>query len=203
MLQKIKDQLKKYTPNTKGVTKESAVILPLVYHNDSWHILFEKRAYTLTTQPGEVCFPGGVLNKNETPLEGAIRETCEELNLKVNDIEIIGQMDSILTNFDMIIHCYIGIIAPKPFEIKHSKDEVAFTFTVPIEHFIKVPPEIHYLKSTFNADNTFPFHQIPNGKNYNFKQKEYPVVFYKYKDENIWGLTARMVHDFISLIASH
>lgn len=200
MLQKIKERLEAKAANTKGVTKESAVILPLVQQEGEWHVLFEKRAFTLSSQPGEVCFPGGLLESNETPLEGAIRETCEELNIKEEAIEIIGQIDSILTNFDMIIHCYVGIIHAMPSEIKHSIDEVAFTFTVPIQYFLETPPEVHELKATFNPESSFPFHHIPDGKNYNFKQKSYPVVFYRYANENIWGLTARMVFNFIKTI---
>lgn len=192
--------IKNHKPNTKGVRRESSVLIPLIKRNETWHLLYEKRALTLQTQPGEICFPGGAMEDFEHSCAAAVRETCEELNLSIDDIDVIGQVDSIMTSFDMIIHCYVGIINV-PFEaINYSKDEVDTIFTVPIQHFLDHPPEKHLLKSTFNLSDDFPFESIPNGKNYNFKASHYPVLFYVYENMTIWGLTARMTEQFIQLI---
>ena len=53
-------------------------------------ILFEVRAAGLRHQPGEVCFPGGKIEKGEGAREAAARETCEELCLDRSGIEILG-----------------------------------------------------------------------------------------------------------------
>lgn len=200
MINDLIKQLKTVKPNTKGVTKEASVLIPIICRDGAWQILFEKRALTLKSQPGEVCFPGGIVEKNESPMTTAIRETCEELNLETSNIEILGQMDSVLTNFDMIIHCFIGIVHKDYDAIKYSQDEVESIFTLPIFELLQIKPDIHYLKSRFDPSNDFPFHTIPDGHNYNFKHKTYPVVFYHLKQETIWGLTARMLYDFVLFI---
>lgn len=200
MLDKYIEIIKNHHPNTKGVRREASVLIPLIERDHAWHLLYEKRALTLITQPGEVCFPGGAIEDFEHSCAAAVRETCEELNLSISDLELVGQLDSIMTSFDMIIHCYIGIIKV-PFEdIHYATDEVDSIFTVPIQHFLDHPPEKHLLKSTYNLSDDFPFDSIPNGKDYNFKAAHYPVLFYVYNDMTIWGLTARMTEQFINLI---
>lgn len=43
-------------------SRDAAIVIPLVREEDqSLSVLFEVRALTLRSQPGEVCFPGGVL----------------------------------------------------------------------------------------------------------------------------------------------
>ncbi len=59
--------------------KVSAVMIPLIKENDGYHILFEVRSNKLSQQPGEICFPGGRREQDETSMETSIRETCEEL----------------------------------------------------------------------------------------------------------------------------
>ena len=131
----------------------------------------------------------------------AIRETCEELGISEDVVEIIGQMDSIMTSFDMLIHCYIGILKC-PFEsIKHSEDEVESIFTVPVDYLLSHSPEVYTAQSKFELAEDFPFQNIPNGKDYNFKTSSYPIVFYRYGNHNIWGLTARMTEQFIQIIS--
>jgi len=49
-------------------------------------VLLLKRALADTWMPGKWGLPGGVVEKGETPREGAIRETKEETNLDVENI---------------------------------------------------------------------------------------------------------------------
>jgi 8-oxo-dGTP pyrophosphatase MutT (NUDIX family) len=64
----------------------------------------------LNTQPGEICFPGGGIEKNETPMKSSIRETCEELNIDESNIRVIGSTDYIITPFNLILYPFVGIL---------------------------------------------------------------------------------------------
>lgn len=200
MIDALIETIQKHKPNTSGVSRQSAVMLPLILRNGEWHLLYEKRSSALKTQPGEICFPGGSLEDIENSEEAAIRETCEELGLSSADIEIVGQIDSILTSFDMLIHCYVGILKYDFEEIPFSKDEVDTIFTVPVHFFLNNPPKSYMIHSKFDLTDDFPFHSIPNGKDYNFKTATYPIVFYDYESFTIWGLTARMTQQFVDII---
>lgn len=200
MIDKLIETIKTHKANTSGVKRQSSVLIPLIKRNDRWHLLYERRSFDLKSQPGEICFPGGAIESFEHSRDAAIRETCEELNLAYSDIEIIGQMDSIMTSFDMLIHCYVGILSC-PFEdIVYLKDEVDLIFTVPIEHFMQNPPLSYLINSKFDLSDDFPFQSIPNGKDYNFKAMSYPIVFYDFEAYTIWGLTARMTQQFIGML---
>ena len=200
MIDKLIETIKSHKANTSGVKRQSSVLIPLIKRNDAWHLLYERRSFDLKSQPGEICFPGGSIEAVEHPRDAAIRETCEELNLTRDSIEIIGQIDSIMTSFDMLIHCYVGLLHCNFEDIDYSKDEVDLIFTVPIEYLMENPPMSYLINSKFDLADDFPFESIPNGKNYNFKSMSYPIVFYDYENYTIWGLTARMTEQFIGMI---
>ena len=59
--------------------RQYAVLVPLINISGVTYLIFEKRSNKLKRQPGEICFPGGKLEENETMQECAVRETEEEL----------------------------------------------------------------------------------------------------------------------------
>ena len=69
--------------------RRAAVILPLIEINNEIHLLFEVRSKKMKSQPGDICFPGGKIEENESPKSAALREASEELNL--NNIKIINE----------------------------------------------------------------------------------------------------------------
>ena len=66
--------------------KRASIIIPLIDINEEVHILFQVRAKKLKSQPGDVCFPGGKIDKFETPKEAALREIDEELGLPAREL---------------------------------------------------------------------------------------------------------------------
>lgn len=50
--------------------------------------MIQKRNENLKRNPGKWAFTGGVVDSGETSVEGAIRETKEELGIKVNENNI-------------------------------------------------------------------------------------------------------------------
>lgn len=59
--------------------------------NSKNEFLLEKRADSMKTNPGKWAFVGGVVDTGETSLEGALRETKEELgiDIDINQIELM------------------------------------------------------------------------------------------------------------------
>jgi len=200
MNKKIINALKAHQPNISGVERKSSILIPLIMKDNTWHLMYEVRSFNLGSQPGEICFPGGKMEPGESSLDTAIRETCEELNLQREDIEIISQIDSILTSFDMIIHCHVGIVHKSFEEINYATDEVDHLFLVPVSFLCDHKPEEYAINTTFDLPDSFPFEHIPHGKDYNFQSASYPVIFYHFDDKVIWGLTARMTKSFVEVI---
>lgn len=200
-LDNIYNRLKSRMPSPEGKYKSYAILIPLIYVNGDIHLLFEVRSENLKTQPGEICFPGGKIEENESALESAIRETCEELNINESDIEIIGQTDYIVTPFNLILHPFVGLIKNIDLkDINYSPDEVDSIFTVPIDFFINNTPETYFVKSKLEISDDFPFEKIQNGKVYNFRSGKYPIYFYEYDKYIIWGMTARIINNLICIL---
>lgn len=177
-----------------------AVLLPLIEKEDGLHILFEVRAYNMRRQPGEICFPGGKYDPEDSNEKiTAIRETKEELGIHLNNITNVTPLDYLVTAFGMIIFPYLGIIE-KPHLIKPNESEVAEVFTVPLNFFQEVKPKIFKLHLTPTPEPSFPFELISGGENYNWQTRYIDEYFYKYEDKVIWGMTARILNHFIELV---
>ncbi|SMP46516.1 NUDIX hydrolase [Anoxynatronum buryatiense] len=178
-----------------------AVMIPLIEVNGETHVLFEVRSFELESQPGEICFPGGKMEKGETPSQTACRETMEELNLQPHQLKIIGSLPPLTTPFHFTIYPFCGVVQHTVFEeIDFSKDEVDSIFTIPLETLLNQEPEEFSLEYDMKMDPLFPYHRIPNGDKYEWKAGHYRVVFYYYQHYVIWGLTAKMLQYFLTVI---
>jgi len=181
-----------------------SVMIPLIEVAGETHVLFEVRSYELESQPGEICFPGGKMEKGETPSQTACRETMEELNLQDHQLKIIGSLPPLTTPFHFTIYPFCGVIQHTPFEtINFSKDEVDSIFTIPLQVLLNQIPEEYSLAYDMKMDPQFPYHRIPNGDKYEWKAGQYRVVFYYYEQYVIWGLTAKMLQYFLNILRSH
>ncbi|AOY77447.1 NUDIX hydrolase [Clostridium formicaceticum] len=180
---------------------KSSVLVPIITVKNELHILFEVRSHQLKSQPGEICFPGGKVENNETLQTSALRETVEELNIDTNNIQIIGKLDPVITMFNMIIYPYCGILHNiRPEDICYNKTEVASIFTVPIKKLLQQTPLSHKIKINISPNEDFPFHLIQEGKKYNWKISDYDVYFYQHQQYVIWGITAKILKNFLEII---
>ena len=200
-LMKIKAKLQKKSPLPVDVKNRFSVMIPLIKRKGEIHLLFEKRALTLRNQPGEISFPGGRIEKNESPWDAAIRETCEELLIEEKDLEIYSEGDFLVNPYAAIIYSFIGEIKKDFYEITPSKSEVESIFTVPLSFFMETEPKAYSINLKVNRSDDFPYHLIPNGRDYKFKRGREEVLFYEYKGEIIWGFTAKMTRRFIERIS--
>lgn len=147
-----------------------SVLLPLVEVDKQLNILFEVRAENLDKQPGEICFPGGRIEKGETPLESAVRETCEELKVSHDQIQVFGPLDYIITPYNIIIYPFAGrLIYVDVDKINFNRDEVSEVFTVPLEYLLRHTPLVYFVDVKNKPRQDFPFSLIRDGKNYKWK----------------------------------
>ncbi len=199
---KIKETFKNSNKEVSLPLLKSSVLVPIINIHKEPHLLFEVRSHQLKNQPGEVCFPGGKVEPGENFQQSAIRETIEELNIKRQNIELIGRLDPIITTFNMIVYPFCAFLHNIQFEdINYSIDEVDSIFTVPLKHLITQSPLTHKLKISTVPDNDFPFHLIQEGKNYKWGVTNHYIHFYQYENHVIWGVTAKILKNFLEIIS--
>lgn len=177
----------------------ASVLVPLVWDNGEIAVLFEVRSTQLSWQPGEICFPGGRIEKNDkSPLFAAVRETQEELALSKTDIQVLGPLEEILSPIGVRLHSYVGYLSPQQL-ITPNEGEVAEVFTVPLKFLINYDPIIGHMEMGTRPLEDFPFALVPGYSQEWRVRKNYQVLFYKYKEHVIWGLTAQVLKRFLDV----
>ncbi|WP_249175463.1 NUDIX hydrolase [Clostridium tyrobutyricum] len=198
-MDKIYNIFKNRKPGIIGNFKKASVMLLLTGKQNNPNIVFEVRSFKLSHQPGDICLPGGKIEKDEIPRQTAIRETMEELTLNREDIYFIGDMDYVVTPFNFIMFPFVSKLDENA-KIVPSQAEVDHIFKVPLNFFMSTEPEMHELPIIQKSDKNFPYHLINGGKNYKFREGKVQDYFYKYKDYVIWGFTALVVKRFVDII---
>lgn len=161
--------------------RQACVLLPLFLNNGQFWLLLTQRATTVEYHKGEVSFPGGTVDSVDESWERtAIRETFEEIGVREDDIEIMGQLDDMTTlTSQFIIHPFVGMI-PFPYSFKINPREVERLIEVPLQFF-------------FNPSQPQP-HRIER------KGGSLEIPAFIYGDAVIWGATERILENFISTI---
>ncbi|EYE89375.1 NUDIX hydrolase [Fervidicella metallireducens AeB] len=173
-----------------------AVVIPIINIDGELNVIFEVRSKNMRSQPGEISFPGGKVEEFESPEKASIRETCEELNIEEKQINIIGQMDTLITQHGKIIYPFIAEIDNKV-TIKPSQTEVDHIFYVPLKFFMEIKPIVKRIKVISLPEEEFPYTDMEGAMGYNWDVGRHNVYFYRFKDYVIWGLTAKIIYYFI------
>lgn len=178
--------------------KEFSVLIPIVYYKNQQCILFQVRSKSLLKQPGEICFPGGKIESDEIPVQAVIRETCEELLIKEENLELLGELDTLVTPFNTIIYPFAANLYD--YQNTFSKFEVQEIFYIPLDFLKSYEPKCSYLDVNIKPHDDFPFEKVQCGRDYPWAKGTYPVYFYEYDGKIIWGITARILKNFIELL---
>lgn len=136
---------------------DAAVLVPLIDTKQGPAVLFEVRAAGLGWQPGDVCFPGGRYECGDDSFaKTAVRETCEELGITEDKIELCGELDYLVTHMGPIIHPFVGRLANEV-KLDCNSDEVAEIFTVPLNFLLVSEPRVAHMELANRATADFPF----------------------------------------------
>jgi 8-oxo-dGTP pyrophosphatase MutT (NUDIX family) len=144
-------------------------------------VLLTKRSIYLKNHAGEISFPGGkYYSSDKTILDTAIRETYEEIGIKINKKQIIGRLTPIYTyTSKILIYPFIALEEKIPDKFQSNSAEVEQIINLPLEQ----------LKASISEDN----YRL----NKNFKMFKFIV-----DDYIIWGATAQILKELIDQLNS-
>jgi 8-oxo-dGTP pyrophosphatase MutT (NUDIX family) len=158
--------------------KPAAVLIPVVDRSTPTVILTQRTA-DLPSHAGQIAFPGGKIDGEETPAGAALREAEEEIGLKPALVEPLGYLDLYLTFSGFRILPTVARIAPD-FELAPNRSEVADVFEVPLEYLMR--PENYRRKSRDWNGIIRHYYEIP------------------YHNRHIWGVTAGILRNLYERI---
>src|SRR5215213_7559616 len=91
--------------------KCAAVLVPLVWQEDEWHLLFTHRTDKVESHKGQVSFPGGACDEGETtPEQTALREVDEEIGIAPSDVRVLGRLTTLITITYFRVTPVVGVI---------------------------------------------------------------------------------------------
>jgi len=157
--------------------RTAAVLVPLLDLAEP-EVVFTRRADHLQQHPGQVSFPGGAAEENDSSaVQTALREAHEEIGLPRQATRAVGFLDRMDTISDYRVLPVVALVTP-PVEWKLDEREVAEVFTVPLS-------------------------VILDSKRYESRQsewhgREYTLHTLHWQGRKIWGVTAAMLMNFIS-----
>ena len=197
--QTVLEKIKAHAATLVGIRhcNQFAVCIPLLETDEGYALLFEVRSAKIDRQPGDICFPGGMLETGETPAKAAVRETCEELLIEESRLELLGKMDTLVEDGGMVLHTFAVVL--KDYRGTYSEAEVESVFTVPLHALLHMEPERYFITEHTVPDENFPFDRIRNGREYPWRKKREEILFYPWKDKVIWGITAKLLEAFLEV----
>lgn len=169
-------------PQAQTQARRAAVLVPLLFAGDEWHLLFIRRSADVQEHKGQVAFPGGSIEPQDVDAEAAaLRETWEEIGLATNRIRALGRLPARTTITQYFITPVVGVI-PWPFAVRMQASEVSRVFTIPLRWLAR--PENHTRREVVR----------PSGV------REPVYYFEKYDGELLWGITAAITLQFLEII---
>ena len=159
----------------------AAVLLVLYAKDGEYCVLLNKRSEEVEYHKGEISFPGGARDPEDKDfLDTALRETEEEMGINRKDVTILGELDSVVTNSRFHVKIFVGSIA-YPYKFKPSAVEIAEVLEVPIPS-LNDPSN---LRIETRWENGVPV----------------STRSYAYQEHLIFGVTARILQQFLEVLA--
>jgi 8-oxo-dGTP pyrophosphatase MutT (NUDIX family) len=175
--------------NVPGVRFINAAVLALLFEEDGEaRLVFTRRSASLRAHRGEVSFPGGRLDPGEDAPTAARREAYEEVGLDPAEVTTVGWIHPVLTMVSgSLIMPILGTVAARP-HLVASPAEVERVFDVALRDL--ADPGIFHEERW-----SIPGREIPGSPDNSFA-----VWFFEVEGETIWGATARMIHELLSIV---
>mgnify|MGYP005988798519 FL=1 len=151
-----------------------AGVLVAITDEDDPHLVLTRRAGHLTTHSGEVAFAGGKRDETDPDIVyTALREAHEEINLSSHHVNVIGELDQVVSRFGYVVTPIVGII-PADMTFTANLDELDAVFKVPLRFFLETEPDDY------------------------FERGKISIPSYHFEGFRIWGLTSMMITEMMN-----
>jgi len=134
----------------------------------------------LPDHPGQISFPGGQREGDETLTETALREAHEEIALDPGSVQVIGPLTPLyIPPSNFCVHPFIGVVFHEP-DLHPTDREVGTVLRVPLRHL---------LAPSTRVVETWTLHGT-----------EVDVPYYDVEEHTVWGATAMMLAELLAVI---
>lgn len=124
-------------PCTKLPVARASVLVPIV-NRPCPSLLLTRRATSLRHHPGQVAFPGGMVEANDSSLIAtALREAWEEVAISPASVRVVGVLPAVSSSSGFQVTPVVGIISPS-LSWQANENEVASIFEMPLQDALQL-----------------------------------------------------------------
>lgn len=164
-------------PVTVPKAMKAAVLVPLYEDDGSLRLVLTRRPDHMPTHPGDVVFPGGMVEPDDNgPVATATREAQEEIGLPLENVEeVLGGLRPTHTRSSEMVIVPVVARIRRPEVFVRQPAEVEAIIEPTIDELLL---EADWRSSEWSKDRTMWFYEFPEGI--------------------LWGATANMVRELLS-----
>ena len=161
--------------------RDAAVLIPIVADPEPT-LLFTVRSEHLPSHQGQIAFPGGSIDPQDaSPVDAALREAEEEIGLHRDNVDVLGELDDLPTFVSgYVVTPVVGWLSHRP-ELTPNPGEVTEVLWVPIARLTE---------------------EIRAEPGFTHEGRAYPTEAWIWEDRVIWGVTARILRNLLTLLAT-
>ena len=166
--------------NSKKEPKLSAVLMLIYPKNDIPHFTLIQRTAYKGTHGGQISFPGGKQEAEESLKETALRETFEEIGVAPDKIQVLGEITQIyIPPSNFLVSPFVGFVDFEPVFTPEVKE---------VEEIIEVKI------SDLTDDSNIKQKKIKVGK-YTETPVLIDVPYFDLNHNTVWGATATILSE--------
>jgi 8-oxo-dGTP pyrophosphatase MutT (NUDIX family) len=162
--------------------RPGAALLLLYPKGGLSHMVLTVREDDLPQHAGQVSLPGGAVEGEETIAETALRESEEETGIDPAHVGVVGCLSPLhIPVSGFILHPVIGTTDDRP-DLRPQRGEVAQILEVPLDNLADPSRQAIEHRTIANREYVIPFIEIGGFK--------------------VWGATAMVLAEFLTLLGS-
>lgn len=168
-----------------------AAVAMVITDDEDGHACFliTRRAARLRQHAGQWALPGGRLDPGESIIDGALRETEEEVGLSLSHNQVLGILDDYPTRSGFLITPVVVWAGPNQ-ELNPNEDEVARVYRIPL-HVLE-DPRVPTLRTIPESDR--PVISIPIPTLNDQINAPTAALLYQLREVALRGLETRVDH---------
>ena len=171
-------------PDLPKPCPKAGAVLVLLYERDNRLVLpLTRRTQTVETHKGQISLPGGAREPQDQDFaQTALRETCEELGIPEEAVEVLGSLTPLyIPPSRFCVYPYVGC-ASRPHPLRPDPHEVAEIIEVSLEQLLD--PTTRQVETHLRDNQRF---QVP---------------VYRVANQKVWGATAMILAEFLAVLAA-
>ena len=179
LLNNLTSKMQSYQPQQLVSSMPEAAVLLAVTGDKHPEIILTRRASHLKSHPGQVAFPGGKRDPDDSSLYAtALREAEEEIGLNPQQVQPLGALSDVISLHGIKVTPFVALV-PEKLDFCLCEDELDAVFQVPISWLLDDPRS--------HTDVI----QVADTKLF--------VPSYSFNEFTIWGLSAIMLVEFLQV----